>query len=525
MTSDETNFVSTAELGEQFDLLATDAKEYALFLIDLEGHLICWNAGAERIFGYQSSEIIGQHFSRFFSPEDILTGQPEHELKTALAEGRSDSSCWQVRKDGTRFWCQAVVTPLHNETKVTRSFARVMHDLTESEAVQAQRKRADGLADANRSKEEFMALLSHELRSPLSPILNALNILRQIRTNDPIIEQAGNIIDRQVGVMVRLVDDLLDISRITKGKLRLTKEQVDLRVVVNRAVETIRPIMDARKHDFSVSLPTTPIWVETDPARMEQVVVNLLNNAAKYTDPGGLIRVTVVRERDESVIRVRDNGIGIAPDLLPQIFELFTQVDGALGRSYGGLGIGLALARSLVQMHDGRLQAASAGLGKGCDFTIKLPALLQPSERETKTVLEPGQTAGRSLHVLVVEDNVDAADSLSLLLRMYGHEVQVARTGPTALEIASDCRPDVVLLDIGLPGMDGYQVAKRLREKPEFKNVMICALTGYTPSEADRRRQQETGFDHHYVKPVELSKLLELFKTIVPTASWPLPVL
>jgi CheY-like chemotaxis protein/nitrogen-specific signal transduction histidine kinase len=406
------------------------------------------------------------------------------------------------------------VSTLLDENKQARSFARVTHDLTESEAVQTQRKRADGLAEANRSKEEFMALLSHELRSPLSPIINAVNILRQMRTTDPIIEQAGNIIDRQVGAMVRLVDDLLDISRITKGKLRLTKEETELRVVVNHAAETARPFMDARRHDFSISLPTEPIWVEADPARMEQVVVNLLNNAAKYTDTGGLIRMTVNREGDEAVIRVRDNGAGIAPELLPHVFELFTQVDGSLGRSYGGLGIGLALARNLVEMHEGRLQASSGGLGKGCEFTIKLPVLLDHAVHVAKTDLSPAELVGRSLRVLVVEDNVDAADSLSLLLRLHGHEVQLARTGPTALEMAAAARPDVVLLDIGLPGMDGYQVAKLLRERPEFEKVTMCALTGYTPSEADRQRQQETGFDHYYVKPVDLSHLLELFKTI-----------
>lgn len=514
MASNDLLSLSSQEMGAQFDLLASDAKEYAVFLVGLGGHLLCWNAGAERIFGYQANEIIGQHFSCFFSPEGILTGQPEHELKTALADGRADSNCWQLRKDGTRFWSRATVTLLLDENKQARSFARVIHDLTEIEAVEDQRKRADGLAEANRSKEEFMALLSHELRSPLSPILNAINILRQMRTNDPIIEQAGNIIDRQVGLMVRLVDDLLDISRITKGKLRLTKEQVELRVIVNHAAEAARPFMDARKHDFSLALPTTPIWVEADPARMEQVVVNLLNNAAKYTDSGGLIRMTINREGAEAVIRVRDNGVGIAPDLLPHIFELFTQVDGSLGRSYGGLGIGLALARNLVDLHEGRLQVASAGLGKGCEFTIRLPALLEPSMREAKTVLEPGQPAGRSLRVLVVEDNVDAADSLSLLLRLYGHDVQLARTGPTALEAATTSRPDVVLLDIGLPGMDGYQVANRLRDRPEFKDVMICALTGHSPSEADCQRQQETGFNHYFVKPVELANLLDMFKTI-----------
>jgi PAS domain S-box-containing protein len=368
------NNLSPQQVAERFDLLAADAKEYAIFLLGQEGRLICWNPGAERLFGYHSSEIIGQHFSRFFSPEDIRNGQPEHELKTALTDGRADSVRWQVRKDGTRFWCRATVTPLRDEHKQVRSFARVMHDLTDSQAQDAQKKRADDLAAANRSKEEFMALLSHELRNPLSPILNALNILRQMRTNDPIIEQAGNIIDRQVVQMVRLVDDLLDISRITKGKLRLTKEKVELRVVANRAAEAARPLMDARKHDFSVSLPTQPVWVEADPARLEQIVVNLLNNAAKYTDSGGLVRMRVYQEGAEAVIRVRDNGIGIALEMLPRIFDLFTQADGALSRSHGGLGIGLALVRTLVEMQEGRVQAQSGGLGEGSEFTVKLNA-------------------------------------------------------------------------------------------------------------------------------------------------------
>jgi CheY-like chemotaxis protein len=272
--------------------------------------------------------------------------------------------------------------------------------------------------------------------------------------------------------------------------------------------------MDARKHDFSVAIPTEPIWVEADPARMEQVVVNLLNNAAKYTETGGLVRLTVLREGDEAVIRVWDNGVGITPDLLPHVFELFTQVDGSLGRSYGGLGIGLALARNIVEMHDGRLQGFSEGLGKGCEFTIKLPVIDSPEGPKPRTVLKRGQKTGPSLRVLVVEDNVDAGDSLSLLLRLYGHEVLVARTGETALDIATGFTPDVVLLDIGLPGMDGYQVASKLRERPEFRDVMLCALTGFTPSEADRQRQEETGFDHYYVKPVETATLLELLANV-----------
>ena len=382
MNEESPRNLSAQQLDERFDLLAADATEYAIFLIEQDGRLICWNPGAERLFGYQSSEILGQHFSRFFSPEDIRNGQPEHELKTALAEGRFDSVRWQLRKDGSRFWCRSTLTPLQDEHKQLRSFARVMHDLTDTQSQEAQKKRADDLATTNRDQEEFMALLSHELRNPLAPILNALSILRQMKTNDPIIEQAGNIINRQVVQMVRLVDDLLDISRITQGKLRLTREMVELRFIVNRAAETARPTMDARKHDFSVSLPIGPIWVEADPARLEQIVVNLLNNAAKYTDVGGFVRMSVQQEGSEAVIRVRDNGVGIAVEMLPRVFDLFTQVDGTLGRSYGGLGIGLALVRTLVEMQDGRVQAQSSGLGKGSEFTVKLPVAFHVSERK-----------------------------------------------------------------------------------------------------------------------------------------------
>lgn len=266
MTEDDRSTLSPQEKEGRFDSLATEAKEYAVFLVEPGGKLICWNPGAERLFGYRTDEIMGQHFSRFFSPEDVRNGQPEHELKTASDTGRSDSVRWQVRKDGTRFWCQSVVTPLLDETKQARSFVRVMHDLTESEATQAQRQRADGLAEANRNKEEFMALLSHELRSPLSPIVNALSILRQMRTNDPIIENAGNIIDRQVSQMVRLVDDLLDISRITKGKLRQTKEKVELRVVANHAAESVRSWRPASTSSRWRCRPSRFGWRRTRPA-------------------------------------------------------------------------------------------------------------------------------------------------------------------------------------------------------------------------------------------------------------------
>ncbi|MDZ4818345.1 MAG: ATP-binding protein [Planctomycetota bacterium] len=508
MTSaDETNLVPQ-ELSGRFDLLVADAREYAVYLVEREGSIRCWNPGAERLFGYSSPEIIGQHFSRLFSPEDVRSGQPEYELKAALDTGHTECIRWQLRKDGTRLWCNATTTPLFDENKQLISYARVLHDLTEGEAREALKKRGDDLAEANRSKEDFMALLSHELRNPLSPILNALNVQRQVKIDDPILLQAGDIIERQVGRIVRMVDDLLDISRITKGKLRLNKERVELRMIANIAAESARPLIDARKHEFSVSLPTQPIWVDADPSRLEQIFVNLLHNAAKYTDCGGLIRLSVSSTNGEASIKVWDNGLGIPPEMLPNIFDLFTQVDATLSRSHGGLGVGLALVRTLVEMHDGRVQAFSAGLKKGSEFTVILPMLASIPEIKTKTVPERARPKGPAARVLIVEDNIDAGDSLSMLLRLHGHEVLVARTGPSALEVAPAFKPNVVLCDIGLPGMDGYQVAQHLREKPEFKKVLLCALTGYTPSDADRDRPHQAGFDHHFVKPVDLKKLL-----------------
>jgi PAS domain S-box-containing protein len=514
MTPPDATNASLDELDQRFDLLAADATEYALFLVDPDGRLICWNLGAERLFGYRSDEVVGQHFSRFFSPEDVISGQPEHELRAAREGGHAAEARWQVRKDGSRFWCKANVTALYNEAKQVSGFARVMHDLTAGQQQEAMTKRADDLAAANRGKEEFMAMLSHELRNPLSPILNALGILKQIRTQDPIIRQAGGIIERQVGQMVRMVDDLLDISRITKGKLRLTKERVDLRTVMNRAADSARPLLAARQHEFSLLLPTEPLWVEGDPGRLEQVAVNLLSNAAKYTDPGGLVRMSVAGEGDDAVVRVTDNGVGIPADMLPRIFDLFTQLDSSLSRSHGGLGIGLALVRTLVEMHDGRVTATSGGLGKGSEFGVKLPVLVGVAGLVQETTLEPGEQSGQPLRILVVEDNIDAGDSLSMLLRLHGHEVLVARTGPTALELAATFHPALVLLDIGLSGMDGYEVARRMRAEPTLKGVTLCAMSGYTPSGADRFCPQEAGFDHHFVKPVSLDILLGLVKTL-----------
>jgi CheY-like chemotaxis protein len=312
-----------------------------------------------------------------------------------------------------------------------------------------------------------------------------------------------------------LVDDLLDVGRITKGTLQLSLEPVELRGAMNRADESARPFLDARKHQFSLMLPTEPLWVQADQGRLEQIAVNLLNNAAKYTDPGGFIWMTVSRQAGKAVIRVRDSGVGISREMLPHVFEIFTQGDSSLSRSHGGLGIGLALVSALVKMHGGSVRATSAGTGKGSKFKVTLPALPDPAGRESKTTFAPGKRTGRVLRVLIAEDNVDSGDSLGLLLRLYGHEVLVTRTGPAALEAAPAFRPDLVLLDIGLPGLDGFEVARRLREMSKCKGAVFCSLSGYTPSEADQQRLEQSLFDHRYVKPVNLEMLLELLKKVV----------
>jgi PAS domain S-box-containing protein len=505
--------LSRQEAAERFDLLVADVREYAVFVVSKDGTIMCWNPGAERLLGYQANEVVGQHFSRFFVPEDIRSGQPEHELKKSLAEGRADSVCWHVRKNGSRFWCKTTITPLFDENKQARSLARVMHDLTDSEANAAETRRANDLADANRSREEFMALLSHELRNPLSPILNAVAILQSLTTDDPIVQQATAVIERQVGIMVRLVDDLLDVGRITKGKLRLLTEPVELRLIVNGAAESARPLIEARKHEFSVSLPMKPIWVEGDAGRLEQTFVNLLNNAANYTNPGGAIRVSLRQEADEAVVVVKDNGIGIAAETLPRIFEIFGQIDTGTKRSHAGLGIGLALVASIIEMHGGRVQAQSAGLGEGSEFTVRLPVLAeQPAKRPAVAKLKPA-VKEEPLQILIVEDNIDSGDTLAMLLRLEGHEVLLVRSGSMAIEAAPAFSPDVVLCDIGLPGVDGYEVARALRAMPQFKTTLLCALTGFTPSAADRDRPRPSGFDHHFVKPLALDKLLEILKT------------
>jgi PAS domain S-box-containing protein len=382
------------------------------------------------------------------------------------------------------------------------------------------RKRAEEvLKEAERRKDEFLAMLAHELRNPLAPIRNALHLIRMRGGERPQwARQAYDVIERQVEYLVRLVDDLLDVNRITLGKIQLQKERLDLATVVARAVESSRPLIDARRHTLEVTLPKGAVPVEADRVRLTQVLWNLLNNAAKYTPEGGRIALTVEGANggqppaDQAVVRVRDTGMGIPTAMLPRVFDLFTQIDRTLDRADGGLGIGLTLVRRLTEMHGGTVQAFSEGLGQGSEFVVRLPLL--PAELPAAQPGTPASTAGRATpasgrRILVVDDNRDSAETLAMLLRLFGHCVQTAYDGPLALAAATAYLPEVVLLDIGLPGMDGLEVCRRLRGQPGGDLRLIAALTGYGQDE-DRRRSQQAGFNAHLIKPVALEALQEL---------------
>lgn len=390
-----------------------------------------------------------------------------------------------------------------------------IRDITERRRLEKRTKeQAEALADLHRRKDEFLAMLSHELRNPLAPISKAVQLLRLQKNEDQLQHSARTVIERQVGQLIRLVDDLLEVSRITTGRIYLHQDRLALNGVVEHAVETVRPLIEQRRHALKLTLPPQQIWVYADAARLAQVVVNLLTNAAKYMDDAGYIFLSLQQEGDEAVLRVRDSGIGIAPELLPRIFDLFTQAERSLDRSQGGLGIGLCLVQRLVEMHRGRVEAHSS-LGHGSEFIVRLPVVLNAAPSPTPT-RETAKPTGPSLRVLVVDDNVDSTSVVAMLLKASGHDVRTAHDGPPAIETALDYRPHVVLLDIGLPGMNGFEVAKRLRQKSELGNAVLVAITGYG-QEADRQRSLEAGFDYHLVKPADFDKVQQILASVKPT--------
>jgi signal transduction histidine kinase len=408
----------------------------------------------------------------------------------------------------------AVFVDLYLKTDQVKRQAELLRKLEQGEferklAEENARLRAseDRLQEEARRKDEFLAMLSHELRNPLAPILNATHAIRVHGAKDAAkIVWAQDIIERQALQLSKLVDDLLDVSRITRGKVELKLATVELAAAATQAIEGCRPLLDGRQQQLAVSFPNEPLAVHADQVRLVQVLSNLLNNAAKYTAKGGQVWLTIERENEEAVVSVRDNGTGIDGKLLPNVFDLFTQCDRSLARSEGGLGIGLTIVKSLVEMHRGRVEARSEGLGKGSEFIVRLPRVDSSVANPTIDAVERGITPRR---VLVVDDNADAADTLADLLMDEGHDVRIAHDGLTALREAASFRPRVVFLDLGLPGMDGYEVARRIRAQLDLGSVQLIALTGYGQEE-DRRRTAAAGFNAHVVKPASAEALLAL---------------
>jgi signal transduction histidine kinase/CheY-like chemotaxis protein len=411
------------------------------------------------------------------------------------------------RQDGSRLLVEVHATPFFDEQGTLLGAVNIVVDVTE-------KKRAESaLKEAHRRKDEFLATLAHELRNPLAPIRNAVELLRIKSSPDPELRDASEIIERQVRQMTRLVDDLLDMSRITSGKIRLQTERVDLATVVTDAVESSRPLIEASAHRLTVTLPPQPVYVDGDATRLVQVFSNLLTNAAKYTEKGGHVWLTAERKNGEAVVSVGDTGIGIEAAQLPRIFEMFSQVAPALQRSQDGLGIGLSLVRGLVELHGGSVEPKSGGIGKGSEFVVRLPVVetAGPTAEEPSGRVESAQPP-RNYRVLVVDDNRDAADSLAMLLRMMGHDTRTSHDGPDAIEAASTFRPEVVLLDIGLPTMDGYEVARHIRRREWGKDMLLTALTGWGQDE-DRRLSRVAGIDHHLTKPVDPAALMKLLSS------------
>lgn len=411
-------------------------------------------------------------------------------------------------ENGSQRFFNFVAQPTKAESAAMENV--MIHAVEVTDSVVARRKTealARQLLETDRNKDEFLAILGHELRNPLAPILTALHVMR-LRSADPATERERAVIERQVSHLSRLVDDLLDVSRATMGKIDLRRERLDLATAVARAVEMAKPLIESRRHHLQLSVPVGALFVEGDPVRLAQVIANLLQNAAKYTDPGGTIEVDGRREGPDMIIRVKDNGRGIPPERLSSMFELFVQGD-QLDRTHGGLGIGLTLVRSLVQLHGGTVDAHSEGPGSGSEFVIRLPASARDAPRPAPaTQPPPAGKAYQRKRVLIVDDDIDAADMLAQALQGAGHEVRKEHDGTSALVAATQFQPDVVLLDLGLPGMDGIEVARRLRGYPQLASVRIVALTGFGQG-SDRKRSAAVGIESHLVKPVDVKTVME----------------
>ncbi|CAG1012489.1 two-component system, OmpR family, sensor histidine kinase VicK [Burkholderiaceae bacterium] len=482
-----------------------------IITIDAAGRVESFNPAAEKLFGYRRDEVLGRNVNMLMPPP--YHGEHDGYLANYLSTGKPKiigigREVVGRRKDGSTFPMELAVSEFHIEHG--RYFTGIVRDITQRKELERElHERMAELAEADRQKNDFLAMLAHELRNPLAPMRNSLYLLNSAKSDEASRNRARDILERQMQHIVRLVDDLLDVSRIGRGMIELRREIIDIQEALSRGVETAQPTIEAHGHQLRISLPEAALWIDGDLVRLGQVIANLLTNAAKYTSGPGTIDVTVSRDGDAAVISVRDAGIGIAPEMLPRVFDLFVQADRSLARSQGGLGIGLTLVRRLVALHGGSVSAHSEGLGHGSEFIVRLPAASAPPKRRAATAASLHSTAATGAarqRVLVVDDNVDAADSIVLILQAAGCDVKCAYDGPSALLQAKAYQPDVVVLDIGLPGMSGYEVARQLREQAEFAKTPLVAVTGYGQAD-DRRRSREAGFDYHMTKPVDPERL------------------
>jgi PAS domain S-box-containing protein len=491
----------------------------SVVVTDLKGIVTYWNEGATKLFGWTAAEMLGRHYAdRFPEPTRAYIIR---EIRARAAGAEWSGEYEDYRKDGSRVWIDARVGPVTDAAGRVTGVLGLAHDITD-------RKRAEqALLEADRRKDEFLALLAHELRNPLAPLRNGLQVMRLAAGDANAISEVRRMMDRQLSHMVRLIDDLLDVSRISRNKMELRRTRVLLADVIRSAVETARPLLDSAGHDFTVSLPPEPIYLDADLTRLAQVVGNLLTNSAKYTPQGGRIWLEVMarEERRRSskdepsdgappspfvTIQVRDTGIGIPPESLPTLFDMFSQVDRSIERSTGGLGIGLALVKGLVEMHGGVVKAESPGPGKGSTFTIQLPILESAAEFAADVTTEDGSVAtGPGRRILVVDDNHDSALSMAMMLRLMGDEVKTAHDGLEAVKTAETFRPQIVLMDVGMPRLNGYEATRRIHAQAWGKAIAVIALTGWG-QEGDKQRSLEAGCVGHLVKPVSLADLEKL---------------
>lgn len=485
-----------------FDTTLSAMTEFG-YLIDAQGRLTFANKALLNLWGLSLEQAVGKNFFDLGYPDE-LASKLQRQLKEVF------ETCCEISDQtpytspsGMAGHYEYILRPVVGDDGQVDQVAGSSRDIT------ARKRAEDALKDADRRKSEFLAILAHELRNPLAPIRNALQILRRAdgkRESAPLVL---DMMERQVAQMVRLVDDLLDVSRIAHGTIPLRRERVELAAIVHQAVETVQPLVVQLGHELTITLPTEPIYVDADPARLTQVVGNLLNNACKFTEPGGRIQLSVEPERDQAVIRVKENGLGIAAEHLADIFDMFAQIDTSLERSNAGLGLGLMLVKTLVEQHGGSVEACSDGVGHGTQFVVRMPMIAELSAPPKGSLAVQPRTSALP-RILVVEDNKDAAESMACLLELDGFETRIAYDGLHAVQAAEHWMPDVVLLDIGLPKLDGYEVARRIRSQRRGGNgVTLIAITGWGQDD-DRLRTSEAGFDAHLTKPVDYGELKKL---------------